>query len=95
MAGDLTALGQVALTWATDSPRKAGKPRFWCPEPCSSPGPAPGRRRARPQARPSATALLEAAEGLSDQVPANTAAWERFVKQIREESADRVLRRSA
>ncbi len=92
-AGDLTALGRAALVWGTDSPRKAGKPRqlpealLTLAQRLAGDEPGPGFA--------SASALLEELEGISDQVPPNAAAWERFVKQVREESADWILRRSA
>jgi hypothetical protein len=43
----------------------------------------------------SAAALVEALEKVRDEVPTNATAWERFVKAVREQSADTALRESA
>ena len=40
-------------------------------------------------------ALLEELERVGGDVPANAAAWERFVRQVREQSAEPALRRTA
>lgn len=98
-ASDLTALGVIAASWAAlaaapGAPRKGAKNKQQ----------APGELQAiltrlnadRPEDRfPSAAALLEALDQASAQVPANATAWERFVKQIRDQSADRKVRRTA
>jgi len=44
---------------------------------------------------PSAAVLLEELDAAGAAVPANAAAWERFVRQVREQSLDSPLRRSA
>lgn len=43
----------------------------------------------------SAAELLEALDAASASVPANAAAWERFLREVREQSANLALRRSA
>jgi hypothetical protein len=44
---------------------------------------------------PSATALLEDLDRISAEVPANSTAWERFVRQVREQSVATAVRQSA
>jgi hypothetical protein len=93
VARDLTALGHIAAGWAAVTPPTKG-----------------GKSKAMPavlqtilgrfhhddenQRYGSMAALLEDLERAGAAVPANTAAWERFVRQVREESAA-VLRESA
>ncbi len=87
-AGDLEALGHIAAGWANGSGR--GKPL-----------PAPLQEVLRrlsaagPDAYASARDLLDDLDRAGAAVPANAAAWERFVRQVREESAESVLRQSA
>ncbi len=93
-AGDLFALGRVAAAWASGAAsRRGGKPKP-LPESLQSILSAltaedPGRRPA------SATALLEELDRAGADVPANAAAWERFLRQVREQSADPALRQTA
>jgi chromosome segregation ATPase len=92
--GDLFALGVLAAEWAAGAAgRKGGKTK-----------PLPGALQevlsnltADDPARwpASATALLADLERAAADVPANAAAWERFVRQVRDQSADPALRRSA
>ena len=92
-AVDLQALGQIALVWGRDTPRKTGKAKQ-LPDALLELAQRllsedPGQRIE------SAAALVEEMDRLRDQVPANGAAWDRFVKQVRDESAEQALRRSA
>ncbi|HKB37655.1 MAG TPA: hypothetical protein VKD72_14505, partial [Gemmataceae bacterium] len=94
VAGDLAALGRCALAWTTPATdRKGPKPK-----------PLPeslqvilrrlvGEGVVEPF--PSAAALLEELDTAGADVPANPAAWERFVRQVREQSTASPLRRSA
>jgi chromosome segregation ATPase len=91
---DLASLGAVAASWAAVSaPRKGAKPK-----------PLPEELQAilarltaeNPAERyPSAAALLADLDRAGSAVPANNTAWERFVRQVREQSADTALRESA
>jgi hypothetical protein len=88
---DLAALGHIAAGWAAVTPasKTKGLPailqnilsRFHHEVPT--------------QRYDSAAALLEELERAGAAVSANTAAWERFVRQVREESAASTLRESA
>jgi serine/threonine protein kinase len=93
-AGDLAALGRCALAWAMPSTdRKGAKPK---PLPSSLQTVLwrlTGERGTEPY--PSAGTLLEELDAAGADVPANPAAWERFVRQVREQSTDSPLRRSA
>jgi hypothetical protein len=89
-AGDLAALGGVAAEWAA---RKGGKAKA-LPEALQ--GVLAQLSAGAPADRPAtATALLAELERAGADVPGNAAAWERFVRQVREQSADPALRRSA
>jgi YD repeat-containing protein len=93
-AGDLAALGRVAAEWAATRPGRAGvksKPL---------PGALQEILRRMNADRPgerfdSAGALLQALDQAGGSVPANTTAWERFVKQVRDQSEDVALRQTA
>ena len=93
VAGDLRALGRVAAGWAAlTGPRRDGKSR-------PLPGPLQavlGRLQAEAEGDryPDCAALLEDLDRAGAGVPANAAAWERFVRSIRDQSADTPLRRS-
>jgi chromosome segregation ATPase len=93
-AGDLLALGQVAADWAgTAAGRKGAKAK---PLPGALQGVLVSLTADDPARRPeSATALLVDLERAAADVPGNAAAWERFVRQVREQSTDPALRRSA
>jgi hypothetical protein len=87
-AGDLRSLGHIAAGWAAAAGK--GKP---LPEPLQA---VLRRFQAEPpEGYASAQELLDDLDRAGSQVPANAAAWERFVRQVREESADTVLRQSA
>ena len=92
--GDLLALGRCALAWATPPPdgKKGLKPK---PLPDSLQTVL--RRLCGEEGEPYADAgtLLEDLDAAGSAVPANAAAWERFVRQVREHSSDAPLRRSA
>ncbi len=92
-AADLAALGRCAATWTTPSAeRKGPKPK---PLPASLQA-VLGRlcgEGAGPYA--SAAALLDDLDAAGADIPPNAAAWERFVRQVREQSGDTPLRRSA
>ena len=93
-AGDLAALGRVATEWAAlAAPRKAGKAK---PLPDALVALLKRLTADNSEERlASAALLIEALEQVRAAIPANTAAWERFVKQVREQSADTALRESA
>ncbi len=93
-AADLRALGRVAAGWAVSA----------------SAAPRKGKNKAMPealdgvlarltgQAEPpyaSAAELLEDLDRVSGEAPANATAWERFVREVREQAADAAWRRSA
>src|SRR5262249_60621479 len=81
--GDLAALGRVAAEWAA---RKGGKAKA-LPEALQ--GVLTQLAAQDPAGRPAnATALLTELERAGADVPGNAAAWERFVRQVREQSAD-------
>jgi hypothetical protein len=93
IARDLVALGHIAAGWAAGTPTaKAGKTKGFPPVLQS----ILGRFHHDDESKryESAVALLEDLERASAGVPANSAAWERFVRQVREESAA-ALRESA
>jgi len=94
VARDLAALGHIAAGWAAIAPTsKSGKikglpaalqnilNRF--------------HHQDESQRYGSAAELLEELTRASAQTPANTAAWERFVRQVRQESTASSLRASA
>jgi hypothetical protein len=92
VAGDLRALGRVAAGWAAlAGPRKDGKPRP-LPRPLQA---VLGRLQAEADRYPDCAALLEDLDRAGADVPANATAWERFVRQVRGQSADTDLRQSA
>jgi chromosome segregation ATPase len=88
---DLTALGHIATGWAaTAAPGSKAKP---LPAPL-----AELLRRLRGEdTAPTLTAreLLEELDRAGADIPANTAAWERFVRLIQEEAATTPFRQSA
>jgi chromosome segregation ATPase len=91
---DLLALGRVATVWAAGGSGRKGARAKPLPEAlhnvlASLTADDPGQRPA------SATDLLAQLDRAGADVPANAAAWERFVRQVREQSADPALRRSA
>jgi hypothetical protein len=93
IARDLVALGHIAAGWAAGTPTaKAGKTKAF-PAVLQS---ILGRFHHEDEAKRYASAadLLEDLERASAGVPPNSAAWERFVRQIREE-ATAALRESA
>ena len=91
-ADDLRALGRCAAAWSTPSPEKKGGKVKPLPESlqavlrrlCGEEG----------EAFESAGSLLAELDAAGSAVPANAAAWERFVRSIRDQSADTPLRRS-
>jgi hypothetical protein len=83
-AGDLEALGHIAAAWANGK----GKP---LPEPLQ----AVLRRLCAAGGYASARELLDDLDQAGAEVPANAAAWDRFVRQVRQELADTALRQSA
>jgi chromosome segregation ATPase len=94
VAADLAALGQVAAGWAASTPNRKGAKSKPLPDALQEivrrlSSVVPGERF------DSAAALLEALDRAGDRVPANAAAWERFLKQVREQSEDVALRRTA
>ena len=94
VAGDLVALGHIATSWAAVTPAgKSGKNKG-LPESLHT---ILARLHHENEAKrcTSAATLLEDLDRAGAGVPANAAAWERFVRQVREESADTALRESA
>jgi hypothetical protein len=93
-AADLAALGRIAAAWAA-TPATGSK---------SKPKPLPEELRAilaRFQSEdgsaryPSAHALIEDLERAGAKVPASTTAWDRLLRQVREQVAPTALRESA
>jgi hypothetical protein len=93
-AGDLRALGRIAAGWAGAAPTAQRK----------------GKGKAMPDALQlvlnrltgeqaaayaSAAELLEDLDRASSEAPANATAWERFVREVREQAVDAAWRRSA
>ncbi len=93
-AADLRALGRIAAGWAASA----------------SAAPRKGKNKAMPealegvltrltgQAEPpyaGAAELLEDLDRVSGEAPANATAWERFVREVREQAVDAAWRRSA
>jgi hypothetical protein len=94
IAGDLAALGHIAAGWAAVTPTgKSGKNKG-LPDKLHT---ILTRFHHENEAKrySSAATLLEDLDRVGGDVPANAAAWERFVRQVREESADTALRESA
>jgi hypothetical protein len=93
IVGDVAALGHIAAGWAAAAPTGKGKPRG-LPAALQT---ILGRFHHEDETKrySSAAELLEELEAASAAVPANAAAWERFVRQVREESAATALRESA
>ncbi len=94
LADDLRALGRCALAWSTPTGERKGARTKPLPESlqgvlrrlCGEDGAEPFG---------SASELLEALDAAGSSVPPNAAAWERFVKHVREQSGETPLRRSA
>jgi hypothetical protein len=94
VAGDLAALGRIALGWAaTASAARSGRSKGVPPVFQAVLDRLAGSEGIQTFA--SATELLEALDQASADLPANAAAWERFLRQVREQSIDLSLRRSA
>jgi hypothetical protein len=94
VAGDLAALGHIAASWAAVAPTgKSGKARG-LPAALQSIL-ARFHHNDEAQRYTSAAALLEDLGRAGAGVPANAAAWERFARQVREETATTALRESA
>jgi hypothetical protein len=93
-AVDVFALGQLVAGWtAQPSPTKAGKSKSL---PASLQGLLVRLTTERVEERiTSAAAVLEELNRAGAEVPANAAAWERFLREIREQATDAILRRSA
>src|SRR5207249_4793720 len=86
--GDLAALGRCALAWTTPpADRKGPKPKP-LPESLQT---ILRRLGGEGEPYPSAALLLEELDAAGAAVPANAAAWERFVRQVREQSTDSPL----
>ncbi len=92
-AADLAALGRMAAEWAALLPSRKGKTK---PLPDALQAVLRRLTAEAPEERyPGAAALLEDLDRASADVPANAAAWERFLKQVREQAADTAVRLSA
>jgi chromosome segregation ATPase len=92
--GDLQALGRVAAEWAASTPERQG----------AKPRPLPKalqeilRRLESDQPGEhfeSAAAVLQALDQTGAGIPANAAAWERFVTEVQAQCEDVALRRTA
>jgi hypothetical protein len=84
-AGDLLALGRLAAAWATLEGAAKRKPKL--PDALQT----VLRRLSTEDAAdryPTAAALLEALDAAGTSVPPNATAWERFVRQVREQSGE-------
>ncbi len=94
ITGDLAALGHIVAGWAAVAPSaKAGKAKGL---PTALQGILSRFHHDDETKRYNSTAaLLEDLDRAGGEVPANTAAWERFVRQVREESVAAGLRESA
>jgi hypothetical protein len=91
-AGDLVALGKIAEGWAALA--TTGKKTK--PFPDSLQTILQHLTTANEDDRfPSAAALLDELDRVSSEVPANGAAWDRFLKFVREQAGDTALRASA
>jgi chromosome segregation ATPase len=84
---DVRALGHIAAGWATAAAGGKVKP---LPEALQE-----VVRRCATAGYASTQELLDDLDRASTAVPANAAAWERFIRQVREESSAAVLRQSA
>jgi hypothetical protein len=94
VASDLATLGRIAADWAASTPGGKGTRSKPLPKVLQEivsrlTADNPAERYA------SAAALLEALDQAGSSVPANAAAWERFLKQVREQSDEVTLRRTA
>jgi hypothetical protein len=90
--GDLLALGRVAAGWAAAGPRKGAKAK---PLPPALQDVLDRLNIDGPEAYADAAAVLEHLDQVGADVAANAAAWERFVREVRQQSADAARRRSA
>jgi hypothetical protein len=89
-AADLQALGALATRWANPARGRKAKP---LPEPLANilkrlePG--------APDAIPTAAALLQELDAVSEQVPPNPEAWNRFVQHVRRHAAGGAQRKQS
>jgi chromosome segregation ATPase len=90
---DLMTLGHLARSWAEATP--TGKNTKVKPLPKSLQAILQRFQDGQADCFVTAAELLEALDQARPDVPANPTAWERFVRQVREESAVTVLRESA
>ncbi len=95
VAGDLLALGQAAAAWLAPTPRRKGARNKPLPEPLQAilarlTAESPEDRYA------SAAALLDDLDRAGGSVPANGEAWDRLLREVRDNAAeDAGLRQSA
>jgi hypothetical protein len=93
-ADDLVALGGLAAAWAAPA-SQAKKPRGK-PFPSALQAVLERLSATDPALRyPTAAAVLEELERAGTDVPANATAWERFIRQVRDQAVDSALRYSA
>jgi hypothetical protein len=84
---DLTALGRIAAAWAATAPLRKGSKAKPLPE--SLQNVLRKLTAERPEERyESAAALLEELDAAGADVTPNAAAWERLLKQVREQAED-------
>ena len=94
VAADMAARGAIAARWAEVTPNRKGAKSKALPDSLQE------IVRRLESIEPgtcfeNATALVAALEQAGASVPANAAAWERFLKQVREQSEDVARRRTA
>jgi hypothetical protein len=90
---DLVELGRIAAGWAALTPRKGSKVK---PLPASLQAVLQHLQADSVEQRfPGAAALLDELDAAGADVPANPTAWERFIREVREQSTSLALRRSA
>jgi len=94
IVGDLAALGHIAASWAAVTPAAKNSKSKALPSVLQA---ILTRFHQDDEAKryTSASSLLEDLDRAGADVSANAAAWERFVRQVREESAASALRESA
>ncbi len=92
--GDLRALGRIAAGWAAAAPtgQRKGKGKTMPDALQTVLNRLTGEQEA---AYTSAAELLEDLDRVSSEAPANATAWDRFVREVREQAVDAPWRRSA
>jgi hypothetical protein len=90
---DLRALGRIAAEWAALGPRRGNKAK---PLPTTLQAVLDTLQAEDPnQGYATASELLEALDEAGSDIPPNATAWERFLREVRDQAASRALRRTA